>query len=78
MTTETLIWLLPLPPLLSFFVIILLTNRSKSLSHTVALVAAFLTWGGSMLVFARAIGVHELAAEPSRRRSTGFQRRRRG
>jgi NADH-quinone oxidoreductase subunit L len=64
MTTETLIWLLPLPPLLSFFVIILLTNRSKSLSHTVALIAAFLTWGGSMLVFARAIGIHELAAEP--------------
>ena len=30
MTTETLTWLIPLPPLLAFFVVILLTNRSKA------------------------------------------------
>ncbi len=36
MSTELLIWLLPLPPLLAFFFIVLFTNRSKTLSHTLA------------------------------------------
>jgi NADH-quinone oxidoreductase subunit L len=64
MTTETLIWLLPLPPLLAFFLIILLTNRSKALSHTLAVGAALLSWLGSMVVFVRAVGVEELGKHP--------------
>ncbi len=64
MTTETLIWLIPLPPILAFFLIILFTNRSKALSHTVAVGAAFLAWLGAMVVFVRALGTHELGKEP--------------
>jgi NADH-quinone oxidoreductase subunit L len=64
MTTETLIWLIPLPPVLAFFLIVLLTNRSKALSHTLAVGAAFLSWLGSMIVFVRALGVEHLGQEP--------------
>ncbi|MFH1186457.1 MAG: NADH-quinone oxidoreductase subunit L [Chloroflexota bacterium] len=64
MTTETLIWLIPVPPLLAFFLIVLLTNRGKALSHTIALVGALLAWFGAMVVFVRALGAHELAEEP--------------
>jgi NADH-quinone oxidoreductase subunit L len=64
MTTETLIWLIPLPPVLAFFLIVLFTNRSKSLSHTIAVGAAFLSWLGSMIVFVRALGVEHLGEHP--------------
>ncbi len=64
MTTETLIWLIPLPPVLAFFLIVLFTNKNKALSHTIAVGAAFLSWLGSMIVFIRALGVHELGKEP--------------
>jgi NADH-quinone oxidoreductase subunit L len=53
------IWLLPLPPLISFFLIVLWTNRNKPLSHGIAVGAAGLSWLGSMIVFARAIGTEE-------------------
>lgn len=64
MTTELLIWLIPLPPLLAFFLIVLFTNRSKALSHTIAVGAAALSWLGSMFVFFRAIGVEHLGEHP--------------
>ncbi|OGO38892.1 MAG: hypothetical protein A2W35_15400 [Chloroflexi bacterium RBG_16_57_11] len=64
MTTETLIWLIPLPPVLAFFIIVLFTNRSKALSHTLAVGAAFLSWLGSMVVFFRAIGTEHLGEHP--------------
>ena len=51
MATETLIWLIPLPPLLAFFLIVLFTNRSNRLSHIVAIGAVLLSWLGSMAVF---------------------------
>jgi NADH-quinone oxidoreductase subunit L len=57
MTTETIIWLLPLPPLLAFFLIVLFTNRNKALSHSLAVGAAALSWLGSMVVFVQALGV---------------------
>jgi NADH-quinone oxidoreductase subunit L len=64
-TTETLIvWLIPLPPLLAFFLIVLFTNRSKALSHTIAVGAALLSWIGSMIVFVRALGVEHLGEHP--------------
>jgi NADH-quinone oxidoreductase subunit L len=64
MTTEALIWLLPLPPLLAFFLIVLFTNRSKGLSHTIAVGAAALSWLGSMVVFVRALHVEHLGEHP--------------
>lgn len=64
MATETLIWLLPLPPLLAFFLIVLFTNKSKALSHTIGVGAAFLSWLGSMVVFARALQMDHLGEHP--------------
>src|ERR1700752_348128 len=64
MTTETLIWLISLPPALAFFLIILFTNKNKALSHTVAVGAAFLSWLGSMIVFVRALGVGPFGEPP--------------
>lgn len=63
MSTETIIWLLPLPPLLAFFIIILFTNKGKSLSHSIAVIAAVLSWLGSMVVFVRALGVEHFGKE---------------
>lgn len=64
MTTETLAWLIPLPPLLAFFLVVLITNRSKAWSHTIAIAGALLAWIGSMMVFVRALGAPELGKEP--------------
>jgi NADH-quinone oxidoreductase subunit L len=64
MKPELLIWLIPLPPLLAFFLIVLFTNRNKALSHSVAVGAALLSWLGSMIVFVRSLGVHELGQHP--------------
>jgi len=64
MTTELLIWLIPLPPALAFFLIVLFTNKNKALSHTVGVGAAFLSWVGAMIVFVRALGVEHLAEHP--------------
>jgi NADH-quinone oxidoreductase subunit L len=64
MATTTLIWLIPLPPVLAFFLIVLFTNKSKALSHTLAVGAAFLSWLGSMIVFARALGAEHLGQQP--------------
>ncbi len=64
MTTETILWLIPLPPLLAFFLIVLFTNRWRGLSHSLAIGAAFLSWLGSMVVFVRAVGTHELGRHP--------------
>ena len=64
METTTLIWLLPLPPALAFFLIVLFTNKSKALSHTIGVGAAILSWIGSWIVFFRAIGVEHLGEHP--------------
>jgi len=60
----TLLWLVPIPPLISFTLISLFTRRSRRLSHWVALAAAGLSWLGSMLLFAWAIGQQNLANDP--------------
>ena len=64
MDTNTLIWLLPLPPLLAFFIIVLFTNKSNKVSHIVGVGAAALSWAGSMIVFFRALAVEHLAEHP--------------
>lgn len=57
MAPETLIWLIPLPPLLSFFLIVLFANKNKALSHTIGVGAAGLSWLGSMIIFLQAISI---------------------
>jgi len=67
MTTEQIvIWLIPLPPLVAFFVILLFTNRSKALSHTIGVGAAALSFLGSMFIFMRAFqaGAEHLGENP--------------
>jgi NADH-quinone oxidoreductase subunit L len=64
MTIETLIWLIPLPPLLAFFLIVLFTNRQRALSHTLAVGAAFLSWATSMVVFFQALRAERLGEKP--------------
>ncbi len=64
MTTETLIWLIPLPPVLAFFLIVLFTNKNKALSHTLGVGAAGLSWLGSMIVFWNALQVEHLGEHP--------------
>lgn len=64
MTAETLIWLIPLPPLLAFGLITLFTNRSKGLSHTIAIAGAAISWLLSMIIFVKAVGRQDLAEEP--------------
>ena len=61
---ETLIWLIPLPPLLAFFVIVLFTHRNRALSHWLALLGAGSSWLASMLVFFQVIGREDLAEHP--------------
>ncbi|MBT7326904.1 MAG: NADH-quinone oxidoreductase subunit L, partial [Anaerolineae bacterium] len=57
-------WLLPLPPLLAFFIIVLFTNKSNKLSHIVGVSAAALSWAGAMVVFFRALGVDHFGEHP--------------
>ncbi len=66
MPTETLLWLIPVLPLLAFFLIVLFTNPKKGLSHSVALGSVFLSWLGSMIIFVRAlkVGAEHLLEEP--------------
>jgi NADH-quinone oxidoreductase subunit L len=59
-----LVWLVPLPPLLAFALIVLFTNKNKALSHTVAISAAFLSWLGSMIIFWTAINTEHFGKEP--------------
>lgn len=64
MRPELLIWLIPLPPLLAFALIVLFINKNKALSHTVAIAAALLSWLGAMIVFFRALGVEHFGEHP--------------
>jgi len=66
MTLEHLIWLVPLPPLIAFFMIALFTFRRSALSHSLSVGAAGLSWLGSMVIFVQAVGLggEELGAHP--------------
>jgi NADH-quinone oxidoreductase subunit L len=54
---KIILWLLPLPPILAFFVILVLTNKNRALSHGLAIGAAGLSWLGTMIIFVRALGI---------------------
>ena len=64
MEPSTLVWLLPAPPLLAFFLIIFLTNRSKGLSHTLGILAVLLSFIGSMVIVVLGLRSGHLAEEP--------------
>src|SRR5512147_726688 len=61
---NTLIWLIPLPPLVAFALIVLFTNKNKALSHSIAVGAAFLSWLGAMIVFFRAVTTEHFGDHP--------------
>ena len=61
---DTLIWFIPLPPLLAFFAIVLYTHPRKALSHSIALGGAGLSWLLGMIAFIYAITREELALHP--------------
>ena len=60
-------WLIPVPPLISFFLIILLANRWKGLSHTIAIVSIttsfVLSWAVAFSVFGIAHFGEEVVAD---------------
>ncbi|MEK6222361.1 MAG: proton-conducting transporter membrane subunit, partial [Chloroflexota bacterium] len=64
MSTDTIIWLLPLPPALAFFLIVLFTNKNNRLSHRIGVGAAFLSWLGGMYVFFQALQVEHFGEHP--------------
>ncbi|RPJ51580.1 MAG: hypothetical protein EHM21_02395, partial [Chloroflexi bacterium] len=64
MNINILIWLIPLPPLLAFFIIMLFTNPRKALSHYIAVGAAGLSWLLGMIVFIVAVTTPALALNP--------------
>jgi len=59
----SLTWLIPVPPLVSFFLIILLTNRSKALSHTIAIASIATSFVLSWIVAFAAFGTPHFGAE---------------
>lgn len=60
---QLLTWLIPVPPLVSFFAIVLFTNRSKALSHTVALVSILTSLVLSWTVFFNVFNVPNYGKE---------------
>jgi len=62
--TELIIWLIPLPPLLAFFTIVLFANKSNRASWMIGVGAAVLSFLGSMFVFVRALGAEHFGEHP--------------
>jgi NADH-quinone oxidoreductase subunit L len=60
MNFELLLWLIPLAPLLAFFIIFLATYKNNRLSHTIAILSAGISWLLSMIVFVFAISNQEV------------------
>jgi NADH-quinone oxidoreductase subunit L len=56
-------WLIPLPPLLSFALIVLFAHRSKVLSHTIAVGLMALSWAMSWVVFFSTLGIEHFGEE---------------
>jgi NADH-quinone oxidoreductase subunit L len=61
---DTLIWFIPLPPLLAFFAIMLYTNHNKALSHTIAIASAGISWLLAMIAFGAAVATEGLVENP--------------
>ncbi|HSM24132.1 MAG TPA: NADH-quinone oxidoreductase subunit L [Anaerolineaceae bacterium] len=63
MNYELLVWLIPLAPLLAFFIIFLITSKNNRLSHSIAIIGAAISWLLSMIVFVFAITNQEVIAK---------------
>ena len=57
---EIISWLIPLPPLLAFGLIVLFANRSNRASHTLGIGAMLISWALAMSVFISAVSGGEL------------------
>lgn len=57
MELDSIVWLLPVPPLLAFFIIFLITFRQRGLSHWVGIMGAALSWFGSLYVLWQVLGI---------------------
>ncbi len=64
MQPQILTWLIPLPPILAFFLIVLWAYRNNRLSHRIAVGGMLISWGLAMVVFFQAISTVELARHP--------------
>ena len=64
MQASILTWLIPLPPILAFFLIVLWAHRNNRLSHTLAVGAMLLSSGMAMAVFWTAVSTDHLGAHP--------------
>ncbi|MGH2593391.1 MAG: NADH-quinone oxidoreductase subunit 5 family protein [Anaerolineae bacterium] len=62
-TLGLLTWLIPVPPLVAFFAILLLTRRSNAISHTLAIGAALISLVLAQIIFWNVIGSGEQLAE---------------
>lgn len=60
MKIELLLWLIPLAPLLAFFIIFLTTYKNNRVSHSIAVLSAGISWLLSMIVFIFAITNQEI------------------
>ena len=58
--------LVPIPPLIAFFLIVLFTNRVRWLSHTIAVLATLVSlgFGVVLVVNGLSMGAHDLAHHP--------------
>lgn len=61
---ELLAFLIPIPPLMAFFVIVLLTNRKNRLSHRIAVGAMVLSWAMAMIIFGLVVSRGDLGDHP--------------
>ena len=61
---QTLLWLVPLPPLIAFALISLFARGRRGFSHWLALIAAGLSFIASMALFIWAVGRHDLLENP--------------
>ncbi len=66
MATESLIWLILVPPILAFIIISLFTHPSRRASHILALMGVGLSWLIAMVLCYRAIQQDSLAENPFR------------
>ena len=64
MSTELLVWLIPLPPLLAFGLIILRAHRSNRVSTGLAVGAMVLSWAMGLVVFGQAVATEHLGDHP--------------
>jgi NADH-quinone oxidoreductase subunit L len=64
MRPELLTFLIPIPPVVAFFTIMLLTRRKNRISHGIAISSMVISWALSMVVFVLAVTKGDLGHNP--------------